>query len=268
MMQLPPANPRSMKRALGRTATGRTPLSIRGDGPIDPELEDRIRMRMARALDPFSTRVQRATVRFEDINGARGGIDTLCTIKIVMDGVDKSVVVRQMGETASQAFALAMPRVTRSVREMSARRGGRAPEPTLKAGRAAPPRRPAKPGARTLIGRRVGRAEKNLEAAMDRPEKRRRDAHVDTSALETSATDRRAGGANTARRNTRAPGRRMTVALEDSLKQRPSRKSTRRSANRQKSGTPIARSVRARKMTPKRKATRAKNARTQKKAAR
>lgn len=264
MAQLPSANPRSKKRELGRTATGRTPLSIRGDVRIDDALDARVRARMARALDPFATRVRRVSVRFEDINGARGGIDTLCTIRLLVDGADP-VIVGQLGETAELAFGLAVPRVTRAVRKLVDRRGGRAPQPTLKAHRHKTARRPtATP--RTLIGRRTGQGGPNLEDALDRPEKRRRDAYVDTAAPNTSASDRRAGGPNTARRNTKANRRRMTVALEDSLQQRPSRKSTRRSANRQKSGTTIARSVRARKATPKRKATRAKNARTTKKA--
>ncbi|NUO52184.1 MAG: hypothetical protein HOV80_25300 [Polyangiaceae bacterium] len=245
-----------MKSELGRTATGRTPLNIRGDVPIDYVLEAKIRARMARSLDPFGTRVRRVSIRFEDINGARGGVDTLCTMKVLLDREGQSVVVRQLGETAEHAFALAVPRVTRSVRKLVGRRGGRAPAPTMKAKRTPTARRRRAAQPRTLIGRRVGQGTANLEEALDRPEKRRRDVYVDTAAPGTSASDRRAGGPNTARRNTKARRGRMTVALEDSLKKRPSRKSTRRSANRQKGGTTIARSVKARKATPKRKATR------------
>lgn len=266
MAQLPAANPRSMKPALGRTATVRTPLNIRGDQPIDMVLEARIRTRMARALDPFGTRVRRVSIRFEDINGARGGIDVLCTISVLLDGESGRVIVRQLGETAAAAFARAVPRVTRAVRKLVDRRGGRAPRPTLRdTGRDQPKRRSAY-AAKTLIGRRAGQAASNLAEALDRPEKRRRDVYVDTSAPKTSASDRKAGGPHTARRNTKARRGKMTVALEDSQKKRPSRKSTRRSANRQKGGTAIARSVRARKATPKRKATRAKSTRTSKRA--
>jgi hypothetical protein len=87
----------------------------------------------------------------------------------------------------------------------------------------------------------VGRSAQNLERALERPEKVRRDAIVDTSLPGTSATDRKAGGGSTARRNTRRVARRATATLEDSARDRPSRKSTRKSANRAKQGSKLRR---------------------------
>lgn len=260
MARLPSANPKSIKPQLGRTATARTPLNIRGDVALDASFKDDVRARLGRALNPFATRIQRGTVRFEDVNATRGGVDTLCRIKIVVDGEAESVVVHQMGENAPQAFALAVPRVTRAVRKLLGRRGGRAPKATVRATPLPVPVR-KRPTPRTLIGRTSGQATANLDAALERPEKKRRDAYVDTSAPKTSASDRRAGGPHTARRNTKARTRRMTVALEDSLK-KPSRKSTRRSANRQKSGTPLARRAKNELRSPKKRAERAKVSRT------
>jgi hypothetical protein len=68
--------------------------------------------------------------------------------------------------------------------------------------------------------------------ALERP---RRDSPVDTALPGVSATDRRAGGGSTAARNdSAAAARKAAYALEDSAGDRPSRKSTRRSRNRQK----------------------------------
>ena len=81
--------------------------------------------------------------------------------------------------------------------------------------------------------RRVGRGKRALADALDRPEKLRRDAYVDTSRPGVSASHRRAGGTSTARRNTLKKTTRAAATLEDS-RTVPSRKSTRRSANRGK----------------------------------
>jgi hypothetical protein len=84
----------------------------------------------------------------------------------------------------------------------------------------------------------VGRAQKDLEETLARPEKLRRDAYVDIAAPGQSETSRRAGGFGTARRNSKRSIAGMTATLEDS-RTTPSRKSTRRSANRIKSGTQL-----------------------------
>jgi hypothetical protein len=108
----------------------------------------------------------------------------------------------------------------------------------------------------SLIGRREGRSVKNLRAALARPEKTRRDAIVDTAQPGKSATDRRAGGASTARRNTTNPSNRRTSALEDSLQDRPSRKSTRKSANHAKRDSNLQRRQTRRVTSPKARAMR------------
>ena len=70
------------------------------------------------------------------------------------------------------------------------------------------------------------------------PPRRRRDFPVDTARPGVSATDRKAGGNSTAARNvSKSAGRKTPYMLEDSVaKHRPSRKSTRRGANKQKPG--------------------------------
>ncbi len=133
---------------------------------------------------------------------------------------------------------------------------GRA-SPTRVPPRGEPPRRPRRHVARrppprearartrrprrSLIGRRVGQGAANLERALERPEKQRRDTPVDTALPGVSATDRKAGGGSTARRNSKRNTARATSALEDSARDRPSRKSTRKSANRAKPDSNLTR---------------------------
>ena len=112
-----------------------------------------------------------------------------------------------------------------------------------KATAAAPRRSRKKPNAPPvdgeIIGKRVGRSSKNLGSALARPEKKWRDAYVDTSQPGVSATDRKAGGGSTARRNSRKNAPKATAAPEDSAPP-PSRKSSRKSANRAKSAAPMS----------------------------
>lgn len=88
---------------------------------------------------------------------------------------------------------------------------------------------PSPPGG-ALIGRRVGQSSKDLGDALKRPEKLHGDFPVDTSEKGIAASDRRAGGGSTARRNSRKNASSARYALEDSATE-PSRKSTRRGAN-------------------------------------
>ena len=68
----------------------------------------------------------------------------------------------------------------------------------------------------------------------------RRDFPVDTSKPGVSATDRRAGYGRTSRRNfSERSAANAPYALEDSATGRPSRKSTRKSANRAKPSHPL-----------------------------
>jgi len=237
------------KAERGRTAVADTPIVFRGDLQLAERTQGRAWARLERTLVTMAPRIERLTLRFDDINGPRGGIDTRCRMKAVVSGAP-SVVIEQTGQNADQALARAMPRLQRALRSLFDKQGGRMPSPTHPAPRV--PRRLPPPAPRdegSFIGRRVGRAQVNLDRALERPEKERRDVYVDTAAPGVSASNRRAGGQSTARRNSRKPRRRMTVTLEDS-RRKPSRKSTRRSANRTKGGTPKTRRQRSRAATP------------------
>jgi hypothetical protein len=93
--------------------------------------------------------------------------------------------------------------------------------------------------------------------AAARPEKTRRDAVVDTSLPGVSATDRKVGLRGTATRNTKLNRAGMSAALEDSATGKPSRKNTRRSQNRAKSGEQLGRRTKRRLTSPKARARRA-----------
>lgn len=92
----------------------------------------------------------------------------------------------------------------------------------------------ATPPGGALIGRRVGRSSKDLGDVLKRPEKQHGNYPIDTSKPGVSATDRKAGGNSTARRNSKKNDAGARYTLEDSATGKPSRKSTRRSANAQK----------------------------------
>ena len=90
-----------------------------------------------------------------------------------------------------------------------------------------------------------------------RARKSPRNVPVDTANPETSASDRKAGGTSTAARNrSKKAGRKAGVALEDSAEARPSRKSTRKSANRSKPDSNLARRATRKTTSPKARARR------------
>jgi ribosome-associated translation inhibitor RaiA len=256
---MPSSTSRAGKRAAGRTSVDSTPLAVRTTGiQISESLEEQVRARVSRKLAKFAVHIERVTVRFEDENGPRGGVDTTCRIKIVVSGMP-SVVSAERRSDAERAFAAAFAAAERTLRRQLERRGVsrgavRKTRAVSAVSRRARNAHPSPEG--SLVGRRVGRAAENIDRALERPEKLRRDAYVDTAAPGTSATDRKAGGGATARRNTRKNPR-SGHALEDSAQDRPSRKSTRKSRGRVKRDDPKRRAVKRKRFSPKAKATRA-----------
>jgi len=182
------------RRAAGRTWSPGTPLAVRTTGlAVDPELRRRIQRRLGERLGKFAGHIERLTVRFEDVNGPRGGVDVACRIKAVVSGLP-SPVVTELAKNQGAAFDRAGQRFERVVRRAIDRGRGRG-----QLGRMRPPGgRPHQP---------------------------------DTAEAPTSTADR----------NRKGRARKATAALEGSMLPRPSRKSTRRSANRAKQGNKLAR---------------------------
>jgi hypothetical protein len=99
-------------------------------------------------------------------------------------------------------------------------------------------------------------AERSKPNKPKKPRGPRRDVGVDTSRPGVSASDRKAGAGSSAARNLKKKGSsKASFALEDS-KGQPSRKSTRRSANRTKASTNLTRRQKRRVRSPEARAQR------------
>ncbi len=182
------------RRTAGRTWAPATPLAVRTSGlAVDPALRRRIHRRLGERLGKFAGHIERLSVRFEDVNGPRGGVDVACRIKAVVSGLP-SPVVTELAKNPREAFDRAGERFERVVRRSVGR------------------------------GRARGKLDR-MRPPGGRPHP------VQTVEAPTSTADRN--------RKARAP--KATAALEGSTRARPSRKSTRKSANRAKQGNKLAR---------------------------
>lgn len=244
------AGPRASR---GRTGSGETPLSIRARGTTIPaSLAAAMPKKLGAHLDPFAYHIDSVFVRFKDINGPRGGIDTECSIQVLLPA-RPDIVVSDRAVSAQIAFDGACHRVVRAVKRDLERagfvRGARKGSAAATARVPAEPKKPA-PKRSSLTGRRVGQKAADLARAAARPEKLRRDAWVDTAQPGVSASDRRVGAGSTARRNTKLRASGATVALEDSAQPRPSRKSSRKSANHTQGAQKLAQRARSTASSP------------------
>lgn len=243
--------PRLGKRQTARDDLSASNLAIRTTGAEVAELRDRVRTHLNDQLASFAAQIARTGVRFEDGNDARGSVNSVCRIKAELPGFP-TVQSEASSDDPEAAFKRATAGLVRQLRKTlghpnSRHRAGRArgATTTTKTNLVAKDssntrtrqikRKPLpQPEDGSLIGRRVGHAGENIARAAERPEKVKRNSVVDTALPGWSETDRRAGGASTAARNTKRNTQGMTSMLEDSAKNRPSRKSTRRSTNRAK----------------------------------
>ncbi|HSA56526.1 MAG TPA: HPF/RaiA family ribosome-associated protein [Gemmatimonadaceae bacterium] len=108
--------PRPRKRTAGRTRASMVPANIRMSGvELDESARARIRKRLGAKLGKFATSIERVSVRVEDANGPRGGVDKLCRIKAVLSGLP-SVVVQNQAGTLVAAINRALMGVERAVR--------------------------------------------------------------------------------------------------------------------------------------------------------
>jgi ribosome-associated translation inhibitor RaiA len=115
------------------------PLAVRTSGvDVDPDLREYIHRHLGRRLGKFARHIERLTVRFEDVNGPRGGVDTVCRIKVVLAGLS-SVIVEELSGDAFSAFNRADDRVERAVLHAVGRK--RAPARRPQATRGPSPRR-------------------------------------------------------------------------------------------------------------------------------
>jgi hypothetical protein len=114
--------PRPVKRTGGRTPASTTPANIRVDGvTLDDDDRAYIRRRLGEKLGKYAGAIERVTVRVRDINGPRGGVDLLCSIKVVLSGLP-SVVVEHQAALLRPALTRALSAAERAVRQALQRR--------------------------------------------------------------------------------------------------------------------------------------------------
>jgi hypothetical protein len=90
-----------------------TPIAIRSHTKLDDSFERRIRAQLARRMGPVL--VERATVRFEDTNGPKGGIDTICRISLVV-ATRPTIIVAKIATSVQLAFAEAVHAIGTALR--------------------------------------------------------------------------------------------------------------------------------------------------------
>jgi hypothetical protein len=54
-----------------------------------------VRQKLGARLGKFATSIERVTVRVTDANGPRGGIDQVCSVKVVLTGLPSVVIERR-----------------------------------------------------------------------------------------------------------------------------------------------------------------------------
>lgn len=127
----PDRMPRAFRRESGRTDAPLIPTYIRPHG-VELSSDDRtyIRRKLGMKLGKFAPSIERVSVRVEDLNGPRGGIDHVCRIKVVLSGLP-SVVYEGRAVSLEAAVDGALAGVERAVRRgvqrrrMTSVKGGR-----------------------------------------------------------------------------------------------------------------------------------------------
>jgi ribosome-associated translation inhibitor RaiA len=82
---------------------------------------DYVRRKLGSKLEKFSGAIERVSVRVEDVNGPRGGVDQACRIKVVLRGLP-SVVFESRDASLNAAVDGALSGVPRAVRRATQRR--------------------------------------------------------------------------------------------------------------------------------------------------
>jgi ribosome-associated translation inhibitor RaiA len=98
------------------------PANIRVDGvALSENGRALIRKKLGAKLGKFAPSIERVTVRVEDVNGPKGGVDQECRIKVVLSGLP-SAVARAQAATLPLALNRALASSERAVRRAVQRR--------------------------------------------------------------------------------------------------------------------------------------------------
>ena len=119
---LPGRLPKAKKRERGRTGPGSVPAHVRVfGGELDPDDRTYIRRKLGMKLGKFAPSIERVSVRVEDVNGPRGGVDHACQVKVVLSALPTVVYVEQDASLAA-AIDGALAGSERAVRRAVRRR--------------------------------------------------------------------------------------------------------------------------------------------------
>lgn len=110
------------KHSVGSTSPAEIPSYIRSVGDVlSPADREYLRHKLDQKLGKFAAAVYRTSVRVEDVNGRRGGVDKRCRIKVVLVGLP-TVVVEDHHQSLKGAMDRALARMERTVRKATDRR--------------------------------------------------------------------------------------------------------------------------------------------------
>ncbi|MDQ2642722.1 MAG: HPF/RaiA family ribosome-associated protein [Myxococcota bacterium] len=107
-----------------------TAFFVHGDRTLGAGFQTFIENRLAAILRGHHARIERVAVRFEDLNGPKGGDDTACRIQVTIAG-QQPLVVEARAEGEEHAFRLAVPKLTAALNRQLERRRER-PRATLR----------------------------------------------------------------------------------------------------------------------------------------
>ena len=88
--------------------------------PKDPDLLQRMRERVEKAVSKLTTPPVRVLVNFEDVNGPRGGLDTRCGMTLRVPG-RRLLHVEELAANAWLAFSGAADALDRSLQKQAER---------------------------------------------------------------------------------------------------------------------------------------------------
>lgn len=87
-----------------------TPLHVVSRRTVGSGFLQLMEQRFATAFRGLSSQVDRVTVRFEDLNGPKGGVHMACRIQLLLNG-HAPLVVEARAEDHARAFRAALPRL-------------------------------------------------------------------------------------------------------------------------------------------------------------
>lgn len=107
-----------------------TAFFVHGDRTLGSGFQSSIESRLTAILRGHNARIERVAVRFEDLNGPKGGDDTACRIQVTIAG-QQPLVVEARAQGEEHAFRLAVPKFTAALHRQLDRRRSR-PRATLR----------------------------------------------------------------------------------------------------------------------------------------